>query len=130
MGQPQNEFAAPQATLAQSPVVEPPAYYAAPATNPAAQGEIQQVAYQQPQQPHQEIQQQQQQTQPLPANYTTKQAEAMNPNGVPLVTPLEMLQGETPQYIDCPWCYQRALATAQRHGTSMQMYVPRFISSL
>jgi len=47
----------------------------------------------------------------------------MNPhhNGVPLVTPIDMLQGETPQYIDCPWCHQRTMATASRHGTSMQM---------
>ena len=47
----------------------------------------------------------------------------MNPAPVPLVTPIEMLAGESPQYIDCPWCHQRALTTTRREGTSMQMYV-------
>ncbi|KAK0640573.1 hypothetical protein B0T16DRAFT_418130 [Cercophora newfieldiana] len=113
----QPETVAPQATSAQLPTPEPPAYFAAP-VNPPAQTQ-QQVAEIQPE----VIQQQPQLQQPLPETYTTKHAQAMDPhyNGVPLVTPLEMLQGETPQYIDCPWCQQRALATASRHGTSMQM---------
>jgi len=46
-------------------------------------------------------------------------------NGIPLVTPIEMPQGETTQYVDCPWCHQRVLLTASRHGTSMQMCAPR-----
>jgi lipopolysaccharide-induced tumor necrosis factor-alpha factor len=47
----------------------------------------------------------------------------MNPAPVQLVTPIEMLAGENPQYIDCPWCHQRALTMTRREGTSMQMYV-------
>jgi len=116
------ETTAPQATLAQSPAVEPPAYYANPTTSPAPQGEIQLATPQQ--QPFQQDPIQQQPQQHIPDNYASKQAEAMNPNAVPLVTPVNMLQGETPQYIDCPWCYQRALVTIERHGSSMQMYAP------
>ncbi|KAK1759996.1 hypothetical protein QBC47DRAFT_118024 [Echria macrotheca] len=40
---------------------------------------------------------------------------------VPMVVPLQMLQGEAPQWIDCPFCHQRALTETRREGTSMQM---------
>ncbi|KAK0617712.1 hypothetical protein B0T14DRAFT_525723 [Immersiella caudata] len=126
MDKPQPETVAPQTTTAQLPAPDPPAYYAAPTAPTPAQGEIQVVAPQQPfaaQDPAQQQPQQPDQQQPFAHSYPAKAAEAMNPHapgGVPLVTPLEMLQGEAPQYIDCPWCYQRAPATAQRHGTSMQ----------
>lgn len=118
-----NPETAPQATLAQSPAAEPPAYYANPTTlgSPAPQSEIQLATPQQQPAQQDPIQQQPLQHTGIPDNYASKQAEAMNPNAVPLVTPVNMLQGETPQYIDCPWCYQRALVTTERHGSSMQM---------
>lgn len=128
MEKPQPENTAAHTAQTQSPVIEPPAYFPATVTSPPAQpqGEIVQAPAQQPQ-PEQTQPQPQHQPQtplsPIPDSYAQKNTETMNPhhNGIPLVTPINMLQGESPQWIDCPWCYQRTQVTVERHGTSMQM---------
>jgi len=57
-------------------------------------------------------QQQQQQQQPQ---------DGSAPGMVPMVVPLQMLQGEMPMWIDCPFCMKRALTQAKSEGTSMQV---------
>lgn len=44
------------------------------------------------------------------------------PMQVPMnVTPLHMLRGEAPQWIDCPFCHTRAKTVVRKEGTAMQM---------
>lgn len=46
-------------------------------------------------------------------------AAAMNQGA--MVVPLNQLQGESPQPIDCPFCHRRTTTTITKEGSSMQM---------
>jgi hypothetical protein len=52
----------------------------------------------------------------LPANPAAPQQEQ-----VQLVTPLEQL-GDSPAWIDCPWCHRRTKTVVRTEGTTKQMY--------
>lgn len=63
------------------------------------------------------------QQQPVTSYGETKEQpqDGSAPVMIPMVIPLQMLQGEMPMWIDCPFCSQRTLTQAKSEGTSMQV---------
>ncbi|KAK3402411.1 hypothetical protein B0T20DRAFT_346455 [Sordaria brevicollis] len=92
------------------------------------QAPLQQQQEQSPQQAPVPVQQNEQQieevSQPPPAYQPPtkmEQPQGQQPHLVPGVIPLENLNGEMPQWIDCPFCQRRTQTRVDKEGSSMQI---------